>query len=143
MTEKTLKDLAAQMAKIDICMLCSKTAGNRIGARPMSNNSDVDYDGTSYFFTLDDTRMVTDIEKDPQVCLTFQGEEWSSLAMEGKAKVVRDKAAFREHWVDDLDRWFGDGVDTEGLVLLEVAAERIAYWGGEGEGELVLDGAGD
>ncbi|MCP1198235.1 pyridoxamine 5'-phosphate oxidase family protein [Notoacmeibacter sp. MSK16QG-6] len=141
MTEMTLSDLAERMAKIDICMLCSKTAGNRIGARPMSNNSDVEYDGTSYFFTLDDARMVADIEKDPQVCLTFQGENWLSLALEGKARVIQDKAAFRDHWVSDLDAWFKDGVDTEGLVLLEVTAERIAYWDGEDNGELVLDGS--
>ncbi|RLQ87443.1 pyridoxamine 5'-phosphate oxidase family protein [Notoacmeibacter ruber] len=139
MTQKSLFDLAGRMAKIDICMLCSKTAGNRIGARPMSNNSDVEYDGTSYFFTLDDSRMVSDIENDGQVCLTFQGENWFSLALEGKAKISRDRETFAEHWVPDLDRWFPKGVDTEGLVLIEVSAERLAYWDGEENGELVLE----
>ena len=141
MNDKSLADLAKDMAEIDICMLCTHTAGNRIGARPMSNNSDVEYDGTSYFFTLEEERMVDDIAADPQVCLTFQGKDWLSLAVEGKAKIVRDRKAFEQHWVKDLERWFADGVDTEGLTLIEVKAERIAYWAGEDNGEVVLDGS--
>ena len=61
--------------------------------------------------------------------------------MEGKAKIVRDRKAFEQHWVKDLERWFADGVDTEGLTLIEVKAERIAYWAGEDNGEVVLDGS--
>ncbi len=142
MTQKTLADLAHDMAAIDICMLCTRTADNRIGARPMSNNSDVDYDGTSYFFTLDDARMVEDIETEPQVSVIFQGKDWLSIAVEGKARTIHDRDSFREHWIRDLDRWFEDGVETNGLVLIEVIGERIAYWNGDEHGELVLEGPG-
>lgn len=38
----------------------------------------------------------------------------------------------------DLDRWFEQGVDTPGLVLIRVAAARIHYWDGEDEGELTV-----
>ena len=52
--------------------------------------------------------------------------------------MIRDKAAFEEHWNKDLDIWFEDGADTEGLVLIKVHARRIKYWDKEDQGELTL-----
>ncbi len=34
--------------------------------------------------------------------------------------------------------WFEQGIDTPGLVLIKVAAERIHYWDGKDQGELTL-----
>lgn len=51
---------------------------------------------------------------------------------------VRDKARFAEHWDKDLDVWFEDGIDTPGLVMIHVKAERIHYWDGKDDGEVVL-----
>ena len=45
---------------------------------------------------------------------------------------------FAEHWDKSLDRWFEQGIDTPGLVLIEVDAKRIHYWDGEDEGEVRL-----
>ncbi len=36
----------------------------------------------------------------------------------------------------DLDRYFPDGIDTPGVVMIRVHAERIRYWDGEDEGEI-------
>ena len=51
---------------------------------------------------------------------------------------MRDKAIFAEHWDPSLDRWFPQGVDTEGLVMIAVKARRLHYWDGEDEGEIAL-----
>ena len=67
MADKTLADLSEKMRDIDFAMLSTHTQGGAIGARPMSNNREVDYNGDSYYFTLDKARMVQDIEADPQV----------------------------------------------------------------------------
>ena len=138
MASKTLSDLSETMRKIDICMLSTHTAGNSIGSRPMSNNGEVDYDGDSYFFTWDESRMVADIRDDPNVSLNFQGKDWFSVAVEGMAEIVDDKAQFETHWTPDLDRWFKDGVETDGLVMIAVKASRVAYWDGEDNGEIIL-----
>ncbi len=138
MTNKSLADLAEKMREIDICMLSTHTDGGAIAGRPMSNNRNVDYDGSSYYFTLDDTRMVDDIKADPKVALAFQGTKAFLVAVEGKADLIRDKDAFREHWSADIDKWFADGIDTEGLVMIKVVAERAHYWDGEDEGEVTL-----
>jgi general stress protein 26 len=108
----------------------------------MSNNREVAFDGDAFFFTCDDTRMVADVERDPRVGLAYQGKSGMLgmrpffLAVVGRAELIRDKARFAEHWTSGLDRWFERSIDTPGLVLLKVAAERIHYWDGAEEGEI-------
>ncbi len=110
----------------------------------MSNNGDVEYDGDSYYFTFQEARTVRDIERDPDVSLAFSskpgllGGGGFYMSVEGKAQLIRNKAAFEAHWTPDLDLWFGNGVDTPGLVLVKVHAERIKYWDGADQGELLL-----
>ena len=138
MPQMSLSDISKKMRDIDIAMLCTHTEGGAIAGRPMSNNRDVDYDGNSYYFTWDNSRMVADIENDPKVSLTFQGEKAFSIAVEGVAEVIRDKKAFKKHWTDDLDNWFTDGIDTKGVAMIKVHADRLHYWNGEEDGELKL-----
>lgn len=128
------------MRDIDIAFLTTRTDGGELAARPMSNNCDVDYDGDSFYFTEDSTRMVRDIERDPAVGLQFSGRDGFFVAVEGRADLIRDKQAFAEHWDPDLDAWFDKGVDTPGLVMIKVAALRIKYWAGEENGEVRLRG---
>jgi general stress protein 26 len=142
MSDKTLADIAKEMRDIDIAMLLTKTQGGAIAGRPMSNNREVEYDGDSYYFTWQDSRMVSDINADPQVALAFQGEKHLlgkpgiNINVEGEAKVVVDKAAFVEHWNKELDRWFEQGPDTPGLAMIQVRAKRVHYWDGMDEGEI-------
>jgi general stress protein 26 len=144
MADKTLADLSEKMRDIDFTMLTTKSSGGAIAARPMSNNREVDYDGDSYFFTTEDTLMVADITSDPNVGLSYQarsgivGQRPFFLAVEGRAALIRDKSQFEAHWTSDLDRWFPDGIDTPGLVLIHVHASRVHYWDGQDEGELTL-----
>lgn len=136
MSDKTLADLAKEMKKIDITMMSTHTSGDEIAARPMSNNRDVDFDGQSHYFAMDDTRTVQDIAKNRNVGLSFQGEKAFFIHVEGDADLIRDKQAFEDHWNPDLDEWFEDGIDTEGLVMIKVDATRIHYWDGMNEGEV-------
>lgn len=136
MPDKTLKDLAGKLRAIDFCILSTVTEGGAIAGRPMSNNAQVDYDGDSYYFSHGDTRTVGDIGRNPQVGLGFQGPDYFYVAVEGKAELIRDKAAFAERWSPDLDRWFEQGIDTPGLTMIAVRAERLHYWDGEDEGEI-------
>jgi general stress protein 26 len=144
---KTLAQVSEAMKDIDFCMLVSRAEDGSIGGRPMSNNREVEYEGTSRFFTYDDTSMVRDIARDPSIALTYQGKAGLMgvvgkpglfVHVEGEARLVRDKARFAEHWDKSLDRWFEQGIDTPGLVMIEVEAKRIHYWDGEDEGEVRL-----
>jgi general stress protein 26 len=140
----TLKDLAKTMREIDFVMLTTRTADGNFAARPMSNNGEVDYDGVSYYFTWATSRMVNDIAVEPKVGLSLQsskglfGKPPLFVSVEGHAELVRDKAEFAEHWSSGLDRWFKQGVETPGVVMLKVRAVRIHYWDGEEQGEVKL-----
>ena len=142
---KTLVDISEAMRDIDFCTLATHTAGGAIGARPMSNNRNVDYTGDAWFFTYDDRQMVTDIGGDPNIGVTYQGSAGlkgmlgapgAFFHVVGQATLVRDKTAFAEHWDKTLDRWFPQGVDTPGTVMIAVKAQRLHYWDGEEEGEV-------
>ena len=63
---------------------------------------------------------------------------YARLAQLCQAEIVRDMARFEEHWHKALDAWFKDGTDTPGLVMIKVHAERIHYWNGMDDGEVVL-----
>ena len=138
MPDLTLQDLAKKMKGIDIATLATHTTGGEIAGRPMSNNGDVEYDGDSFYFTTAGTRTVSDIEADPKVSLSFTGKHGFWATVEGEAELIRDKAAFDDHWNKDLDKWFEDGIDTDGLVMIRVSARRIKYWDKMDEGELTL-----
>ena len=53
------------------------------------------------------------------------------VVIDGRATVIKDKSEFEKHWVPDLERWFTEGMETPGLVLIKVHAGRIEYWDGE------------
>lgn len=141
-----LGDIAEKMRDIDFAMLFTRSDGGALAGRPMSNNRDVDYDGDAWFFALEDARMIADIRRDPHVALSFQSRSGLLklkpffLTVEGRADLIRDRESFDRHWNPDLDRWFEQGVDTPGLVLIKVSAQRLHYWNGGDEGELVLTG---
>lgn len=140
---KSLADIAKDMAGIDIAILSTHTEGGQIANRPMSNNGDVAYDGTSYYFALQSTRVISDIEGNPKVALGFSSEagifsDGIYIAVEGEADLVRDKAAFQRHWNSDLDKWFEQGIETPGLVLIRVNAKRLTCWNGREEFDVKL-----
>ncbi len=105
----TLPEIAKKMRDIDFAMLLTHTENGQIAGRPMSNNRDVEYDGDSFYFTWDKSRVVNDIERDSQVALSFQantsllGKPGLMVAVEGTAELIRDQFAFEDHWNSDLD----------------------------------------
>jgi general stress protein 26 len=147
MAEQSLSDISEAMRDIDFCMLSTRTAEGGIASRPMSNNREVEYDGDSYFFAYDSAHSIGEIDADPNVGLSYHGKDGLLgrpgifIAIEGKAELIRDKGQFEEHWTKDLDRWFADGVDTPGLILIKVHASKLTYWEGGQEREIALDHA--
>lgn len=134
----TRKDVARAMRDMDLCFMASKAQDGGISSRAMSNNAQVDWDGDNWFFSNGDTRKIAELQADPAVTLSFQSKDtW--IATQGKATLhPDDPALFREHWTKDLDRWFEDGIETPGLTLIQVRAERAEVNGRAGEGVVDL-----
>jgi general stress protein 26 len=70
----TLKVVSEKMSGIDVAILSTHGQGEEIASRPMSNNGDVEYNGTTYFFSYDGAQCVSDIERNPKVALGYATE---------------------------------------------------------------------
>ena len=141
---KTIRELSSEMRHIDFTMLFTQNGENQLAGRPMSNNGEVDYDGDSYYFAYDSARSIQHIEQNPNVSLSYQGKNSLLgkppifISVQGRAELSRDKAEILERWSKGLDRWFAEGIDTQGLIMIKVRATRIHYWDGEEDGEVIL-----
>ena len=138
MATLSLATIARSMRELDICMMVTETARGTLNSRPMSNNKDVTYKGDSYYFTYDGSQKVKELEANPNVNLNYEGEKGLFISISGKAKLIRRKNAFEEHWNDSLNQWFPEGIDTPGIVLIHVKGTRLRYWQREKEGEISL-----
>ena len=128
MSDQKLKTLAKKMSGIDIAMFSTYSTYGRLDIRPMSNNGEVEYDGTSYYFAFEDSSVVKDIKRDEHVGLAFQTKNGLYVAVDGKAKLTQNKVSMAKRWTPSLEQWFKDGVETPRVTMIEVAARRIRYW---------------
>ena len=142
MTEetKTIKQIAKMMRDLDFCMLTTQSGDGQLHARPMSNNGEVELDGDVWFFSAADSRKVTEIEAEPGVELSYTDtKRFLFISMSGEAEIVRDVKKKSELWMEDLERWFDDGPESDDIVLIKVTPSVVAYWDGEDSGELTLE----
>jgi general stress protein 26 len=141
---KSITDLSKEMRDIDFAMLFTQSPDDEIAGRPMSNNGEVDYDGDAYFFAYDTSRSVLHIAQNASVSLSYQGKGGLLgkppifISVIGQGELIRDNAQFAEHWSKDLDRWFKEGIETQGLIMIKVKATRVHYWDGYDDGEISL-----
>ena len=138
MADKKLSEISSKMRKLDICMLTTQNSRGSLNSRPMSNNGDVEYEGHSYFFSYENSSAVKDIEVNPQVSLGFEGPKRLYISVTGRAKIVRNRARMEEHWLKELERWFEQGLDTPGIVMIHVRGARIKYWQDEDQGQVKI-----
>ena len=138
MAELSLSDVSSKMRNLDICMMATHASGGVITNRPMSNNGDVEYDGNSYFYSYEESEVIKDLKEDGTINLSFQGDDKLYISITGKGELIKDKNVLKEHWVDSLNDWFNDGVDTPGIIMIHVKAEKIKFWHKEESSEVKL-----
>jgi general stress protein 26 len=134
-----IRKVARLMRKLDFCMLTTRTGRGALRARPMSNNGEVEFDGDVWFFSHARARKVRDIEASPGVHLSYIDlERWRFISMTGRAVIVTDVEKKKALWLDELERWFEDGPESEAVVLIKVTPTLISYWTKSGEDEFSL-----
>lgn len=127
MKHMTLEEVSAALKNLDYCMFVTMKANGVHVSRPMSNNRDVKYSGENYFFTSDETSVLSDLEISREVNLAYQGNELF-ISVSGKTEILRDQTAFEKHWRKSLDKWYPEGPRTKGLALIRVKAHSITVW---------------
>ena len=136
---KDIKKVADMMRDLDFCMLTTRSDDGLLRARPMSNNGEVEFDGEVWFFSAADSRKVEEIGADPSVELSYADtKRYLFISLSGEAEIVSDVEKKRELWVEELDRWFEGGPESDEIVLIKVTPTLVAWWNGEDGGEVSL-----
>lgn len=131
--------LAETMKQIDFCMMTTVEADGQLHSRPMSNNTNVEWDGETWFFAYQDSSQVQELRANRQVNLAYAvPQEILFISVKGRGEIVEDTAKKQELWYDDLERWFPNGPEDESVVLIKVVGEYASYWSKEGDGEINL-----
>ncbi len=133
------KQLAETMAEIDLCVMTTVGEDGQLYGRPMSNNTNVEWDGDTWFFAYADSSQVQETKREPNLNLAYaRPDEILFITLTGRGEIVTDVEKKKELWYDELERWFPNGPEDENVVLIKVNGQRAYYWSKEGDAELEL-----
>ena len=129
MSDQPTRDTVVEaMRRMDLCMMTTYGKGGALTSRPMSNNAQVAFDGDTYFFTWADTRKVREIEANDAVALDYTGDGlW--LTLRGHATLSADPDLKRKYWSADIEKWFGQGPESDDILLIKVHADEAETYG--------------
>ena len=124
-----IKKLRELIKDIDIGMLTTIDEDGSLHSRPMSTNSQVEFDGDLWFFIYASSHKVTEVEHDQHVNVSFSDpHKQQYVSISGRATLVRDRHKIQELWKPELKAWFPQGVDEPDIALLKVEVEKAEYW---------------
>ncbi|OUL30754.1 pyridoxamine 5'-phosphate oxidase family protein [Nostoc sp. 106C] len=110
-------------------MLTTVDEDGSLHSRPMDKTSDIQSDGTIWFFTNASTHKVFEIEHRQHVNISFTSpNEPRYVSISGIAELVKDRNKMQELWKPELQAWFPQGLDESDIALLKVKINRADYW---------------
>lgn len=114
---------------IDIGMLTTVDIDGTLHSRPMSTNSEVEFDGDLWFFTYASSHKVFEVEQHHHVNVSFSDpHKQKYVSVSGTAQLVRDRNKIQQLWKPQLKAWFPQGVDEPDIGLIKVSVEKAEYW---------------
>ncbi|PQA58886.1 pyridoxamine 5'-phosphate oxidase family protein [Siphonobacter curvatus] len=126
--EEQLKLLKDKIKDIRVAMLTTYTENDGLRSRPMAT-SELEDDGTLWFFTREHSRKTDEVEQEHRVCVAYANpEENTYVSVQGRAKVVTDKAKMEELYTPVLKAWFPNGIDDPELSLLKISIDEAEFW---------------
>ncbi len=126
--EPHLKKLGELISGIDYAMFTTREDDGTLHSRPLKTEA-MQSDGTLLFFTQASSPKAKELEKVPQVSLTYMGDNACiCVAVAGHAMLLRDEQKMKELWKPLYKVWFPKGLEDPDLVLLQVAIDRAEYW---------------
>jgi general stress protein 26 len=120
-----------------IAMLTTRGGDGLLHSRPMAT-SEAEFDGTLWFLTHRRSHKVEELERDPEVHLSYsrEGKE-NYVSVAGTGQLVTDKATIEKLWSEPARAWFPKGLDDPDLAALKVTVIQAEYWDAPA-GSLVL-----
>lgn len=131
--------LASLIKGIPMAMLTTVTSEGKLHSRPMATQQ-VEFDGTLWFFTRDNSAKVYELYENRDVNVTYADPDSNRfVAVYGTGEIVKDKAKIHELWKPSYKAWFPDGVDDPHLALIKFDVEGAEYWEGPTGPRLYLE----
>ncbi|MBI1311160.1 general stress protein [bacterium] len=130
MTERqeAIEKIDSMIQEIEIAMLTTRAETGLLRSRPMVSVTRR-FDGDLWFFSHSQDSRMGDIHAHPRVGVVFaRPKSKSYLSLSGEAAEVVDRRKFESLWKPELAEWFPDGVETEGLVLIQVKVDHAEFW---------------
>lgn len=112
-----------------ICMMVTRFTGG-LRARPLEAHPNREQDA---IFFLTDVRGLKDdeIEREPEICLTFiDPAEKVYLSLSGEAVVTRDIQRAKSLWTEKERVWWPGGPEDPNLRVIRVEPRRAEMWDG-------------
>lgn len=114
---------------IGCSMLTTVDEDGSLHSRPMEKSSDIQPDGTLWFFTNASSHKVFEIEHRQQVNLSFSSPNQKRyVSVSGSAELVQDRNKMQELWKLELQAWFPQGLNEPDIALLKVQINKVDYW---------------
>ena len=125
----TQQEVSALLQTFDVCMMTTIGMDGEINSRPMLQNKEAEFDGYLYFFSLEDTRKVRDLNDIPTISLTYQDKEGTKfLQLHGEGEITNSTKEMAAHWDSNLDKWWALREHTEGMCMIRVKVSWARYW---------------
>lgn len=126
-----IQQLRELIQDLDSGMLTSIDDDGSLHSRPMFANSQIDSDGTLWFFTYANSHKVIEIEHHQQVNISYSSSEQERyISISGTAQLVQDRNKLQQLWKPELQTWFPKGLEEPDIALLKVHINKADYWDG-------------
>jgi general stress protein 26 len=130
-TEKNqnIYQLGRLIEDIGCGMLTTIDEDGSLHSRPMDKTSEIQSDGTIWFFTNASTHKVFEIKNSQQVNVSFtSSDKQRYISISGIAELVKDLNKMQELWKPELQAWFPQGLNEPDIALLKITINRADYW---------------
>lgn len=100
------RELWDKVERVRPAMLTTVDEDGSLRSRPMWTLGD-DFDGSLWFFTADDAPKAAELERNPQVGLSYAAPDKDLyVSVSGRATLVHDKARIGKLWNIFAEAWF-------------------------------------
>lgn len=124
---KTLWD---KIKGIRFGMLTHRHPSGLLHSHPMTTqNKSLDEGEVLYFFVSAQSEMVSSLNKDGMVNISYASpQDDSYVSVAGVARVTHDPTRVQQLWSSGAQTWFPKGPADPDLALLEVRIEHAEFW---------------
>ncbi len=137
---KELLKIIELVKEIEFAMLTTRDEDGTLRSRPMATQK-TEFDGKLYFFTRENCPKVDEMERNPQVGISYSNfKKQAYVSMSGTAEISKDRELMKKLWSPLYKAWFSKGLDDPELSLLCIQVNKAEYWSSGNAGFVQLFG---